>query len=146
MDSETRQAIVDEEHLKMLSVGYYVSGAISLLYALFGMLYAGMGGFMFGMMRSAGPAARAANGPPSEVVWIFVAIGTFATLVFGGMAVAKFVAASHLRKRTGRMFCMVVAGLSCLDIPYGTCLGVFTFMILERPSVAHAFRVQASRT
>ena len=38
------------------------------------------------------------------------------------------------------MLCQITAGLSCLEIPYGTVLGALTFVVLARPSVAALFR------
>jgi hypothetical protein len=37
------------------------------------------------------------------------------------------------------MLCMITAGLSCLEMPYGTALGVMTFVVLSRPSVRQEF-------
>ena len=34
---------------------------------------------------------------------------------------------------------MVIAGISCLFVPYGTILGVFTFIVLQRSSVEKLF-------
>ena len=34
---------------------------------------------------------------------------------------------------------MIIAGINCLGIPLGTTLGVFTFIVLLRPSVQHVF-------
>lgn len=44
-----------------------------------------------------------------------------------------------LRLRKNYVFCQVVAGLSCVDIPYGTALGVTTLVVLGRPSVRDLF-------
>jgi len=38
---------------------------------------------------------------------------------------------------------MIVAGLGCLAVPYGTLLGVFTFVVLGRPSVVRLFDGEA---
>ena len=34
---------------------------------------------------------------------------------------------------------MIVAGITCLSVPIGTVLGVFTLMVLSRPSVKQMF-------
>jgi hypothetical protein len=34
---------------------------------------------------------------------------------------------------------MVIAGIGCLEIPYGTVLGVFSFLVLGRDSVVPLF-------
>ena len=60
------------------------------------------------------------------------------------LALAKFLAASRIRQRRSRMFCLVVAGISCLGIPYGTILGVCSFIVLGRDSVAAQFDAPAA--
>jgi len=51
----------------------------------------------------------------------------------------KLRAGRCLAKRRSRVFCMVIAGFSCLGVPYGTLLGVFTFIVLGQPSVRALF-------
>lgn len=36
-------------------------------------------------------------------------------------------------------FCMVMAAISCFEIPCGALLGVFTFIVLDRASVKRLF-------
>jgi hypothetical protein len=40
-----------------------------------------------------------------------------------------------LRKRRHRTLSFVMACLTCINIPLGTALGVFTLVVLSRPSV-----------
>ena len=37
------------------------------------------------------------------------------------------------------MFCFVIACLACMQMPLGTILGVFTIIVLARPSVKEMF-------
>ncbi len=37
------------------------------------------------------------------------------------------------------MFCLVMACVACLFMPFGTVLGVFTIIVLARPSVQTLF-------
>jgi hypothetical protein len=134
-----QQAFADEEHLRLLALGYYVSSAITAFFSLIGLLYAGMGA-VIGLAISKGAAAAQTDQPPPQFLgWIFGLIG-FALFAFMiTMAALKFYAATCLKHRKSRTFCLVVAAISCLEIPYGTILGVFTFLVLERPSVARLF-------
>jgi hypothetical protein len=34
---------------------------------------------------------------------------------------------------------MVIAGIGCLEFPYGTVLGIFSFLVLGRDSVVELF-------
>jgi len=53
--------------------------------------------------------------------------------------VLNILAAMFLRQRKHRVFTMVVAGLICLQFPFGTALGVFTFVVLMRESVRESY-------
>jgi hypothetical protein len=76
---------------------------------------------------------------PELFGWIFIVVAAAMMLFYWALAVLLFVAAGRLRERRGHTFCLVVAGLSCLFQPLGMVLGVFTFIVLLRPSVREAF-------
>jgi hypothetical protein len=40
------------------------------------------------------------------------------------------------------LYCLVVAGIECIFMPFGTVLGVFTIIVLMRPSVRNLFGVE----
>src|SRR5579864_515766 len=44
-----------------------------------------------------------------------------------------------IKQRRSRTFYLVLAAISCLEMPYGTVLGVFTFIVLGRDSIARQF-------
>ncbi len=136
----TRQSIIDEEHLKLLSLGYMISAATAAFFSLFGLMYM-MIGLTVGaaMSHSHDVATNASQPPPAFVGWIFGGIGLAIFLLMIVLAAVKFRAGSCIKKRKSRTFCMVVAGISCLEFPYGTVLGVFTFIVLGRESVARLF-------
>lgn len=141
-EQEFRESIVDEEHLKLLSIGYLVSAAWSALFSLFGLFYAFMGVAMTSFIASM-PERPEQPPPPEFFPWIFglFGVGMFTVLITIG--VLKFIASRRLKQRRSRIFVMVVAGLSCFAVPYGTMLGVFTFLVLGRPSVTRLFEGEA---
>ena len=61
------------------------------------------------------------------------------------MAGLKLAAAFCIKKRKSRVFCMVVAAIECLEIPYGTLIGVCTFIVLDRDSVIRLFDANAAK-
>ena len=138
-EDQLRQAIVDQEHLKLLSISYLVSAGMSAFFSLFGLMYAFMGVFITAAIAHA-PSAHG-EGPPPELGLIFGLFGFGMFLVMMTLGALKFLAYRRLKQRRSRIFCMVVAGLSCLGVPYGTLLGVFTFIVLARPSVVRLFEV-----
>ena len=139
---DIRQSIIDEEHLKLLSLGYMVSAGVTAFFSFFGFIYV----FIGIVMSKAIPqtAAKASEQPPAFLGLVFVCIGLAIFIFMISLAVAKFFAALCIKRRKSRMFCMIVAGISCLGIPYGTLLGVLSFIVLGRPSVAGLFSSRAA--
>lgn len=126
----------DAEHLRLLSVFYYVMAALTGFFALFFLIYA----FIGGALAVGGAASGGDDGPPMMFFGSIFAI-------FGLGLVALQLASAGLLYFTGRslverrryIFCMVIAGLNCLSFPMGTALGIFTFIVLARPSVKALF-------
>ena len=141
---QTRQTIVDDEHLKLLSWGYLFSGVMTALFSLLGLLYALMGLFMSTMLSAAAKAGERTDAMTPESIGAFLGIFGLIFFLFSiSVAIAKFVAASCIKRRKSRTLCLIVAGLTCFGIPYGTVLGVCSFMVLGRESVVLQF---ANRT
>jgi hypothetical protein len=139
-EQDYRQTIVDDEHLKLLAIGYWVAGGMAALFSLFGLFYICMGA-MFAVSFAKIPAAslQPNQQPPAFMAWILVGIGLAIFLAAVTFAAMRFWTAVCLKRRTSRTFCLVVAGLSCLEVPYGTTLGVFTSIVLGRPAVIQLF-------
>jgi hypothetical protein len=126
----------DEEHLKLLTIFHYVVGGLAGLFALFPIIH-----LVIGLFFILAPEKAAGNGgpPPAFVGWIFV---IFASLIIVlGLTFAVFVvtAGRFLARRKHYMFCLVMAGVECVFMPFGTVLGVFTILVLMRESVKQLF-------
>ncbi len=135
-----RQSVIDEEHLKLLSLGYMISAATTAFFSLFGLMYLFMGVVISAAIaHKPEVATNTGQEPPAFLGWIFAGIGLGIFLVMIILAAAKLRAAFCIKNRKTRTFCMVMAGISCLEIPYGTVLGVLTFMVLGRISVVRLF-------
>jgi hypothetical protein len=134
LDFETyRQSVIDEEQLRLLPVLYWVQGGLMALYSPIALIYV-VPGVAFMQIP-----ATDASGPPPAFGWMFAGIGGFGFIMIAAMATLTILAGFWIRKRTHRVACLVVAAVSCLMIPYGTMMGVFTFLVLLRPSVAVLF-------
>jgi len=130
----------DEEHLKLLSVFHYVWGGLCLV----GLL------FLFGHYKIFSVVAELPAGKSSSpkgfsavfdmMKWIYL-VGAIACICG---AVFNFMAARFIKQRRGRIFCFVIAALNCLQVPLGTGLGVFTFIVLSRDSVRRLYEAQES--
>lgn len=136
-DSEVRRRI-DEEHLRLLRIGYLVSGILSAVFSIFPLFYVGMGVlFASSIPGSARPGSTDMD--PRIFGWLFAAIGVGAFLFLAAGAALKLAVAGAIRRRRAHTLCLVGAAWTCLGIPWGTVLGVLTFVVLERPGVRALF-------
>jgi hypothetical protein len=133
--SDTTQCVVDEEHLKLLRYGYFLSGAWNVFWAFFPLIYVAMGFFFMTTM----PRGAAGEPDPRTIGMMFAIIGACVSLIMVVLSVLKFLTARALGRRTSRTLCYITAAICCFAIPYGTALGVCTFLVLSRPSVAELF-------
>ena len=128
----------DAEHLRQLSIFHYVLAAMTAFFACIPIIHLALGiAMVLGRLDEGGK-----NPPPAFVGWLFVAVGGFMILAGWTLAVLLFLSGRNLARRRRRGFCTVVAALSCLMMPLGTILGVFTLMVLNRPTVRSLFDAQ----
>jgi hypothetical protein len=128
----------DLEHLKLLAVFHFVlAGMTALGHALF-IFY-----IVFGVMILNGslPGARPGTpgAPPAFLGWFMVGFGSVMVLWGWSLALALGIAGFCLMRRKARTFCCVVAGYSCLHVPFGTALGVCSLLVLLRQTVKDLF-------
>ncbi len=125
----------DEEHLKLLSIFHYVVGGISACFACFPFIHLIMGIVMLagGFQDSRG------SGPPAAFGLIFVIMALFIISLGWTLAICLIIAGRQLAKRKRYTFCFAIACISCIFMPFGTVLGVFTIIVLMRPSVKELF-------
>jgi hypothetical protein len=132
----------DEEHVKLLSIFHYVLAGIMGFFGCMPFIHVGLG---LWMLASPGSFAGGSGSgpPPAFMPWMFVIMGSAMILAAWTVVILLIAAGTCLRRRTRRMFCIVVAGISCLFMPIGTVLGVFTIIVLSRPSVKALFEAHA---
>lgn len=126
----------DLQHLQLLSILHYVKAALIGLMALIPIIHVAVGA---GMVSGAFPGTPTAPPPPAAVGWVFIALGGTFVLIGELMAILIGTAGYMLSKRRHPTFCIVVAAIECLSMPLGTLLGVFTIIVLMRPSVKAMF-------
>ena len=125
----------DEEHLKLLSILHYVWGGLVACGSCFGAFYAVIGG---GVMTAAATQGGQ-NAPPAIVGAVFFLVGGFIVLLAGAFSALTILAGRNLARKKSYTFCLVMACISCLSVPLGTALGVFTIVVLQRPGVKQMF-------
>jgi hypothetical protein len=127
----------DEKYLNLLSLFHYVIAGLSALVACFPIfhLIAGIAMIVMGLQ----PNADYRGPPPALFGGFFVAIAGTMMALGWAFAIAIAVAGWFLGRRKHRTFCLVVAGIECMAMPYGTVLGILTLIVLMRPSVEELF-------
>jgi hypothetical protein len=84
-------------------------------------------------------AGQFAAGAYPGLMWIFGAIAVGLAVVTLTTGLCNLYAGVALRRRRHRIFVMVMAVLNCLAAPYGTVLGIFTLLVLQRPAAKELF-------
>ena len=123
----------DEQYLRLLSVFHYVVGGLAACFACIPFLH-----LCIGMAMLTG----AIDGAPAFAGLMFVVMSMVAITMGWAFAVCLIVAGKSLARRKRYMFCLVMAAISCMFMPFGTVLGIFTIIVLMRPAVKELFEVK----
>jgi uncharacterized membrane protein len=135
------QAALDDNHLQLLEIGFYISGVLTALRFLWFLIIAVFFAIAgFGAAFAKLHATNGAAGPPPAFFFFFIAL-VFGFIIFLSLLFAclEIYAGICLKKRKHPVLIQIVAALYCISIPWGTALGVCTFMVLNRPSVKVRF-------
>jgi hypothetical protein len=131
--SPARFADDDLAQIRLLSVFHYVVAGLMALVALFPTLY-----LVLGLLMATGRLGAEDEG--SEVLGgLMASCGSFFMIVGFGFALLVVLAGRSLAEQRRYTYCLVVAAILCLFAPFGTLLGVFTLIVLVRPSVRARF-------
>ena len=135
----------DQSYLKVLSILHYVWGGLLLLLSCFAIIYIALGVmFLSGAMPMTPPPATgpaAANAAAFQQTTqktmgiMFTACGTGGLLLGWAFGILTIISGRRIAQRRSRVFSMVIAGINCISFPFGTALGVFTFIMLSKESV-----------
>lgn len=139
----------DAEHLRLLAIFHFVVAG-------FAALGIGFLAVHYAIMRSVltnPQIIHQLHSPPNQMppelfnhfvqylVWFYA---LFAVLL-AVAALCNLLSGFFLLHRTHRVFSLIVAALNCLQIPFGTILGVFTILVLIRPSVRQTYEAESQR-
>ena len=130
------QQIIDNEHLKLLAIFHYVLGGISALFACIPIIHLVMGLLFILAPQKFG---QGSNQPPAFIGWFFVIFASCFILLGWIFAVLTLFTGRCIARRGRYMFCFVWACVECVFMPFGTVLGVFTILVLNRASVKALF-------
>ena len=155
---DAEASIIARERLRILMIGFYVRGGMMVAFGCFFLIYVAFFlGFSF-MPESAwtqSPAATASptalayatptphplNQGPTPVIFfrIMACVFSAVTLLVWITGCVTAYAGRCIQTRRRKLLIYMMAGLNCLFVPYGTLLGVFTFIILGSPAATRQF-------
>ncbi len=130
------QQLIDHEHLKLLSIFHYVLGGLSAFFACFPIIHLALGLFI---LLAPDKFGHRNEQPPEFIGWIFVIMASFFILAGWAFAVLVLIAGRFIARRAHYRYCFVIACVECLFMPFGTVLGVFSILVLNRPTVKSLF-------
>lgn len=123
------------DQIRLLVIFHYIFAGLALL----GMGFLAAHYWFLSSMLDQAQWDQHPNPPPEGFldmfVWFYVFMG--ALLVLG--LVLNLLVAASLRQRRRWLLCAVVSGLNCLQMPFGTILGVFTLVVINRSDVRATF-------
>ena len=126
----------DLHYLKLLSIFHYIFGGLAVLFSFFPVIYVAMGILALCAPGSLEPEGEAV---PLVIGWAFIVMGTVFVLVGWAFALCVVLAGRYLARQVHYVFCMVIGAIECIFMPFGTVLGVFTIVVLAKPSVKERF-------
>lgn len=129
----------DLEQIKILSIFHYVVAGLAGLFACFPIFHLAMGISM--LTGGFGPNTSQPGEPfPFALFGLMFTIIPAAIILLGWVfAICLAVAGYFLSRKQHYLYCMIMAGINCTFMPFGTVLGVFTLIVLMRSSVKALF-------
>lgn len=127
----------DHDHLRLLAIFHFIVAGLSAVFSLIPIIHVTLG-----LLLALHPEMFTDHGqtpPPPFIGWILVAIGVSIILLGLIMAVFVLVAGLNLLRHKHYTYCLVMAAIECLFMPFGTILGIFTIIVLNRDSVKALF-------
>ncbi len=121
----------------MLAIFHYVVAGLAALFAMFPVIHLCMGlFFVFGASHLTQPGQTP---PPAWFGWIFIIVASLFILLGLTLASLIFATGRCLARRKHHQFCFVMACVECLFMPFGTILGVFSIVVLNRETTKQLF-------
>jgi hypothetical protein len=125
----------DRDHLQLLSIFHNIAGVLAALGGLLPIIHLVLG---IGLLTDL-PSESAFGGIFAGLALVVVALVLMTA--FFSLSWAAFRSAKNLAAYQNHGFCVAVACVECIFFPLGTTLGVFTLIVLMRPSVKELFGV-----
>ena len=142
------QAETDAEHLSILVTCHYVAAVLVALFSCMFLMHVAIGVMMihypatFNSMMQPGPGGQhvPVQPFPFNPGYFFATAGIIAVLTGWTTAALTAYAGRSLKRRRHYVFVLIIAAVNCaLMNPISTALGVFSLIVLLRPTVKLLF-------
>jgi hypothetical protein len=125
----------EDQHLKLLVIFHWVVAAAATLVAMFPVFH-----LVVGIMMVTGRFPEADKQPPMAFFgWFLIAFAAVWIACALCFAICLGLAGLFLSRRRHYVYCLVMAAVACMFVPFGTVLGVFTIIVLTKDSVKARF-------
>lgn len=127
----------DVSQLGLLAILHYVWGGLGMICGCIPSIHVGMGVML--VLEPQALSGGSGEAPPPELGYFFIVVGLFAIATAWALSICAIVSGNYLKQQRRRMFSIIVAAVSCASFPIGTALGVFTIVVMMRPSVIRMY-------
>jgi hypothetical protein len=127
----------DREHIKLLAIFHFVFGGLAFVGIGFLCVHYAIMHTVFSnpeMWKS-----KPQEMPPKAFLDLFIWLYLFMGVILLTGLVLNVLSGLFLLQKRNRLFSLIIGGLNCLQIPFGTALGVFTILVLSRDSVRQLY-------
>lgn len=131
----------DADHLRVLAICHHITAGLTLLMSGFIPLHYAIMKMVFTNpeMMKPKPGQPAMPFDPAEFFALFQWFYVIAAVFMLGAVVVTVLSGRFIQRRVNRLFSLIAAGFLCMFFPFGTVLGVFTFIVLTRESVRRLY-------
>ena len=127
----------DEQYLRLISIFHYVVAGMAALFSLFPTVH-----LVLGILFVSGALKDAQDPMVFPLVgWVFIVFASMWILCGLTFSTCVFVAGRNIGARRRYTFCLAMACLECMFMPFGTILGIFTIIFLLKDKVKAQFGV-----
>jgi hypothetical protein len=141
MDESLKQSIIDEEHLKLLSLFHYISGGLTLAFSfIFVFQFIFISVLLKNLPNQDLDTIMTGGGnfnPGFLSIFMYIWIFIFSIFIIFG--ILQILSGRFIKKRKYRIFTFVIAILNLFSFPYGTVLGVMSIIVHNRYSVIELY-------
>ncbi len=139
LNYDKQQEILDNEHLNLLSIFYFIFGGLTIFGSFIILAYITLFSAIFSNIPLDGSDIEEL--PLDILFFVFAALFIF-VFTYG---IFLIIAGINIRKKVKRVFSIVIGALAIMSFPFGTALGVFSIIVLTRNSVVELYRLEAER-